>query len=265
VAVTTGPLVLLDTPHDGIQLAGSGLAIGDADRDNVLDPVDNCQTQSNARQLDDDHDGLGEDAAADTCDRTYCSDRVPGELVRLPAGMDEAVRYLKQRSDATLNCLNDLPPAVDRGGARVDVLCRGSFVAWVENPPLLADFGQVRITEDALLRELRGIDPGAAEERLAREALRALGESVIAVTRAPYGPLFPGHRLGDRTRAARHTVETLIRLVAAEPAENPQSQRAETSPAPLPGRFSRPTKLFPPTIGLPGACTSTSAPLFRNK
>jgi hypothetical protein len=205
---------VVDTPQ-GPSLQGSGLAVGDADRDGVLDPFDNCQTDGNARQHDDDHDGLGDRA----CDRALCTDFTPRRLgdrvVVASQVIDSAQSYLKQRAAASLACHEHV--AAEPGTPDLDLLCRGSFVANVENAPLEARTREAEEAERALLAALGVPSHDAATLSFARQVIRAHGEAVNAATRAVYGAAGCGGNAcaGTQQKLGRAVARHLIDLVGA--------------------------------------------------
>jgi hypothetical protein len=132
--VGDGGFSLADFFGDGLAVLVGDLALGDEDRDGVIDSCDNCPHTSNPRQLDDDFDGLGDG----DCDETACSDLVPvisAQPDRLAPTevFDAAQAYLRERLKATRQCLKGLRAAQSTAA---DSKCRGSFAGNAENRPL---------------------------------------------------------------------------------------------------------------------------------
>ncbi len=257
VTVTTTPLLPMDllTPPTGLGLQGSGLAIGDHDRDGALDPFDSCQTRRNRRQVDDDYDGLGDRA----CDRRLCTDFRPpvfelsdADRKRIGDEADDAAGvYLRLRGKAQQDCLGQIALGGRPGDATV--VCRGAFVEYSENH-MLADHEDMDAAERKLLAALdvseRQRGPHAlATLRRARLVVRAYGEAVNAATRAAYGNVVRDPSLAkDQARLGAATVSHLLALVEAMQAclLTPHSPTPEDIGALCMGRIERGV-IIPPT------------------
>jgi hypothetical protein len=181
-----------------IALVGNGVSIGDGDRDGVLDPFDSCATRPNARQIDDDYDGLGDRV----CDASYCDDTVPpGAVAGPPLPLEPGLvgraseAYLATRARVEAECLARLAATHER---RVDsnALCRGSFLGGASNPGALWSASQrarVAEAETGVLRAL-GLSTHAPAMRrrselraYGRRVVRVLGEAIDATTRVTLG------------------------------------------------------------------------------
>jgi hypothetical protein len=189
-ASTGSPPALFAGLLDGqLRVFGNGLALGDGDGDGVLDAIDNCPDLPNPRQVDVDHDGLGDAAGADkSCDPTLCSDLVPASSLRArsslrnpAAAVHAALAYLDARVDEARRCLaRSHSPTAD-----VDAFCLGSFAGDAENPPLRGPSEREIEAERALARALGDTDRKRNDEgaHVARQVIRAYGEAASAIAR----------------------------------------------------------------------------------
>jgi hypothetical protein len=193
--VTLAPATSYETPLvagvlDGqLRVLGGGIALGDEDGDGILDVFDVCPHVPDPKQVDVDHDGLGEASGADQgCDPTLCSDLVPARSLPVRASLrnpalvtDRALRYLEARVEADRQCL----AGRDAGSADLDALCLGSFVADAENPPLRGPTPEEVHAELALAGVLGALP--RKEQRsathVARQVIRAYGEAANAIAR----------------------------------------------------------------------------------
>jgi hypothetical protein len=177
----------------GDESAHGFAAIGDWDRDGTFDAIDLCpetlagaskkQRYLDARQLDDDLDGLGDGV----CDPGYCGIFTPPSPTRLTKKQarfqeslgEAALEYTEARVDATRRCL-DLFLAGELTGKDplrgATLLCRGNFVGGVPILPQNPDAAN-KIADATK----------ALPDDLARRMIETYGESVNAVTNIVYG------------------------------------------------------------------------------